>query len=262
MLGGGEAPRLQPEPVARFGRLERPVHRQRRRQQDRRVDERDELRQLGPVRRPGGPSNDPDEEVGREEGPEDHHLADDEKQHAEQLRVHPRRAVGGWRVSGVNRVLGGAGCFHHALTGVASMCSTGRLVAACTRSTSFDAIQRELPSGSVEITISEMWKNCTAFIVAVYGSGSPTMPAATIPSSRSDATSARMRSRASATAWPSRCSCGTTTMNRWGPVAASSGSRALSSGAVAVRFATTRVTSNGRPSATMATTTCSTGRAG
>ena len=36
------------------------------------------------LRRPLGALHDPDEEVGREEGPEDHHLGDDEKQHPEQ----------------------------------------------------------------------------------------------------------------------------------------------------------------------------------
>ena len=36
--------------------------------------------------------HDPDEEVGREEGPEDHHLGDDEKQHPEQLRARPARS--------------------------------------------------------------------------------------------------------------------------------------------------------------------------
>jgi hypothetical protein len=38
--------------------------------------------------------HDPDEEVGREEGPEDHDLRDDEEQHPEHLGLDPRRPVG------------------------------------------------------------------------------------------------------------------------------------------------------------------------
>ena len=48
---------------------------------------------------------------------------------------------------------------------------------------------------------------------------------------------------------PARPLCGTTTMKRRGPSSASAFRRSTSSGAATVRFATTSVTSNGRPSA-------------
>jgi hypothetical protein len=38
-----------------------------------------------------------DEEVGSEKGPENHHLGDDEKQHAQDRGLDPRRAMGGRR---------------------------------------------------------------------------------------------------------------------------------------------------------------------
>ena len=47
------------------------------------------------------------------------------------------------------------------------MCSTGLFVALSMRSTSLSAIHCELPAGSVETTISEMWKYCAAFSAAV-----------------------------------------------------------------------------------------------
>jgi hypothetical protein len=49
-----------------------------------------------------------------------------------------------------------------------SMCSTGHwFVAAPTRSTSLSATHFDVSSGSVEMTISEMWTNYTASITAV-----------------------------------------------------------------------------------------------
>ena len=88
------------------------------------------------------------------------------------------------------------------------------------------------------------------------------MPAATISDSSSDASSVFSRERASRAAAPSAELCGTTAMNRRGPSAASAFRRSTSSGAATVRFATTSVTSNGRPSFVRSTTTCSTGSPG
>ena len=140
-------PACRPAPVAHLVRVLGPVQRERGRDQDRRVDARDQLRQLRSLGRPVGALHDPDEEVGREEGPEDHHLGDDEKQHPEQRRVHARGAVG--RRRAVVLVLGvtgrdGAG-LHQASTGSSedSTCSTGLFVAFRTRSTSLSATQRE-----------------------------------------------------------------------------------------------------------------------
>ena len=121
--------------------------------------------------RPVGAAHDPDEEVGREEGPEDHDLRDDEKQHPEERGLDPRGAVGLGRPVvivpvGVAHVRGGG---HYASAFARdSMCSTGTLlVAPRTRSTSLSATHCDEPSGSVEITISEMWKYWTAFMTAV-----------------------------------------------------------------------------------------------
>ena len=61
--------------------------------------------------------HDPDEEVGREEGPEDHDLGDDEKQHPEQLGLDARGAVGLRRpvvVVVVDVRVGDRGGFHQA----------------------------------------------------------------------------------------------------------------------------------------------------
>ena len=120
--------------------------------------------------RPVGAAHDPDEEVGREEGPEDHDLRDDEKQHPEERGLDPRGAVGLGRavmvVVGVVRPDRGGSHYASALVRD-SMCSTGMLVASRTRSTSLSATHCDEPSGSVEMTISEMWKYCTAFRTAV-----------------------------------------------------------------------------------------------
>ena len=156
----GQHSGLQAEAVVRLHRLERPVHRERRGHEDGGVHARDRHGKVGVRRRPIGAAHDPDEEVGREEGPEDHDLADDEKQHPERPRVDPRRAVGlGRPVVLVVSVVDRRG-FHQASAATAadSMCSTGLFVALCTRSTSLSATHFELSSGSVEITISEMKK--------------------------------------------------------------------------------------------------------
>ena len=94
----------------------------------------DQLRQLGALGGPLGAAHDPDEEVGGEEGPEDHHLGDDEKQHAEQLRLDARGAVGLRRAVAVLVVDAGVAAvrdrcgFHQASAPAGSLdstCSTG-----------------------------------------------------------------------------------------------------------------------------------------
>ena len=94
---GGQQADPQRGPVLALRALERPVHRHRRREQDRRVDAGDGDRQVHPLGRPWVVRHDPDEEVGREERSEEHDLGDDEKQHPEQLRLDPRRLVRGRR---------------------------------------------------------------------------------------------------------------------------------------------------------------------
>src|SRR3954462_13108351 len=95
--------------------------------------------------------HDPDEEVGREEGPEDHDLRDDEQQHPEERGVDARRPVGLGRtvvvvvVPVVVDVGGGSGHYASAFARD-SMCSTGTLVAPRTRSTSLSATHCDVPS--------------------------------------------------------------------------------------------------------------------
>src|SRR4029453_2635527 len=85
---------LHPGSVAPFDRLERPVHREARRDQDPRVDPRAENRQGERRGRPlGGAGHDPREEVDREERAEEHDLRRDEEQHSERRGVHPRALV-------------------------------------------------------------------------------------------------------------------------------------------------------------------------
>ena len=174
-------PACSPKPVVGLRRLERPVHRQRRGQQDRRVDARDQLRQLRARGRPLVAVHDPDEEVGREEGPEDHHLGDDEKQHAEQLRLDARGAVGLGRAVVVLVVDAGVAAVAPWLGWLTEAASIrlGRLFPgldvldrACRRSrwifsTRPFSTHSERLEGSVETTTSEMWKYWSAFIAAV-----------------------------------------------------------------------------------------------
>ena len=88
------SPAFMPHRLPGLADDQRPVHGQRRGQQDRGVDAGDRLREL---RARGGPlvavDHDPDEEVGREERSEEHHLGDDEKQHPEDLRLDAGAAV-------------------------------------------------------------------------------------------------------------------------------------------------------------------------
>ena len=250
-------PGLQAAAVADLVRVLGPVQRERGRHQDRRVDARDQLRQLGALGRPSAPCHDPDEEVGREEGPEDHDLGDDEKQHPEQRGLDPRGAVGRRRPVVLVLVAGARAPARIAPASIRPPPASATRCArpACrsrfaTRSTSLSATHFELSSGSVEMTISEMWKNCTAFITAVKGSGSPIMPAATMPVvlERGRAASSRRSRAARDRAARRRGPAGTTTMKRCGPSSASSLRRSTSSPPAAVWLATTSVTSNGRPS--------------
>ena len=157
---GQQHPGLQAEVVAVLDRRLRPVHRQRRAQQDRGVDARDRDRQLvvaerEPVMALG---HEADEEVGREEGPEDHDLRDDEEQHPEQLLVHPRAAVGLRRAMVVVVVVmlerdrrADSGGLHQwflpaagaARSGSATMCSTSMFEALRTREMRSARIQPE-----------------------------------------------------------------------------------------------------------------------
>ena len=105
---------LEAVPVAALDRLHRPVHREARGDEDRRVDPGDEDRELVVAgqadavderllaRQPVLPAlrstvdrrvDDADEEVGGEERAEQHRLGGDEQEHAEHRRVEPRAAV-------------------------------------------------------------------------------------------------------------------------------------------------------------------------
>ena len=88
------SPAWRPARLPRLIEVQRPVHREARRDQDRGVDPRDEDGKV--ERRPaasGGVVDDPDEEVGREERAEQHDLRADEEEHPEHARVDPRAGV-------------------------------------------------------------------------------------------------------------------------------------------------------------------------
>ena len=189
----------------------------------------------------------------------------------EQLRLHPRRAVGLGRARGAPRGRAWpAGMEAASMLGLApagwdsvedSMCSTGLLVAL------FDAVD-ELVGHPLRAALGQRgdrrprrcgstgprsWRPCR-------GRGRRSCPAATIPASRRDSSSRRSRARAAcSTASPRPEDCGMTTMKRCGPSAASAFRRSVSSGLATVWLASTSVTSKGRPSAARSTTTCSTG---
>src|SRR3954451_5204795 len=263
-----EDPGLQREAVVRLHAVLRPVQRERRRHEDAGVHAGHRHGQLVPVdREPLVAVHDADEEVGREERAEHHDLADDEKHHPEQLGLDPgalirrRRAV----VVVVGRVpVGDARRFHAqaSTAALASTCSTGLLVARRTREMRSARSQPERVAGSVEITMSSTRNNCSAFMVAVYGSGSPIMPAQTMPPERRRSSTWPRRPRAAWAAVPPPPSWGTQTMYRRSrpssPALARRRSRRLSP--AAVRLATTSVTSKGRPSLSRYVMTCVTGR--
>src|SRR6476620_5767035 len=146
--GGGEA-HHQSAAVAASDRLQRPVHREARGDQDRRVHAGDRLRDLEAVGRPRPDVGDhAEEEVGGEERAEQHHLRDDEYEDAERLPVDPGALVRLGRAV----MLGGGGMRLHQLTTSsatwgeplpeaaatgaeaprASMCSTGMSVSSLT----------------------------------------------------------------------------------------------------------------------------------
>ena len=157
---GGEDARPAGRSGCRAWPLERPVHVS---------DDESRIAVLTPAisfgrsvafRRPLRAPHDPDEEVGREEGPEDHHLADDEQQHARAAAARPAKS--GWpraaRGAPRGRRAAMRGGFHRrpprprARTRSRTRCARP----ACwsrpaIRSTSLSAIHSELPAGSVEI---------------------------------------------------------------------------------------------------------------
>ena len=109
--------RLESCPVAALDRLEGPVHREARRDEDDGVDTRHEHRQVIALGRPRVAVNDADEEVRGEERPEEHDLRADEEQHSEHTRIHARRDVRGGRMLAVGVVVCRGGVrFHYAVT--------------------------------------------------------------------------------------------------------------------------------------------------
>ena len=81
--------------VAAADRLQRVVDREARGDEDRGVDAGDRDREFERFRRPGRRvDDDPEEEVGGEERPEQHDLGDDEEEDPERLAVDPRALVG------------------------------------------------------------------------------------------------------------------------------------------------------------------------
>src|SRR5205807_10522957 len=133
--------------------------------EDRGVDARDFDREFGTRGGPRVAFADANEEVRREEGAEDHHLGDDEKQHPEHLRLRARRAVRGRRMIGVVVGVRGAVGDARGLHGYArapagagatsmTMCSTGTGETPRTRSIRCARSHPERSSGSVEMSTS------------------------------------------------------------------------------------------------------------
>src|SRR5215203_2145206 len=177
--GGAEEPgRNQAEfeagAVAAADRLQRVVDGEARGDHDRGVHPRHRDRQLVGVRRPARRvDDDPEEEVGGEEGPEKHHLGDDEKEDAERLAVDPRALVGlGWAVVVIAVADGDGGALHQlslpwtacgspsAATAVAgrptSMCSTDLSVISRTRPIRSSSSHCERSPAKVEIRMSSI----------------------------------------------------------------------------------------------------------
>ncbi len=131
---------------------------------------RDGDRQLVGMRRPGRRvDDDAEEEVGGEEGAEEHDLGDDEEQDAQRLAVDPRALVGLRRpvVLLVGVAEGDGGALHQAssppsataaATAAAgrptSRCSTGLSVISRTRPIRSSSSQREVSPAKVEISTS------------------------------------------------------------------------------------------------------------
>ena len=142
------------------------------------------LGHLGAGRRPGVVVDDADEEVRGEERAEDHDLGDDEKQHPERRRLHARGAVRGRRsvvlVLGVGdrRRLPCAAPRRWARPFRVDHVLDRLARGARTRSIRSERSQPDFVSANVEITMSSTRKYCSALVIAVNGSGSPTIPAA------------------------------------------------------------------------------------
>src|SRR5215211_757269 len=115
---GGHQAQFEAGAIAAADRLQGIVDREAGGDQDRGVHARHGLRQFEWFRRPARRVDDyPEEEVRGEEGPEEHHLGDDEEEDPEGLAVDPRALVGLRRtvvVIGV-AVTDGYGCALHQL---------------------------------------------------------------------------------------------------------------------------------------------------
>src|SRR3954454_10489565 len=250
--------------------LDGPVHRERRRDEDARVDAGDEHRDRMPRCRPGVPLHDADEEVRREERSEEHDLADDEEVHPQGLGIDRRREVRRRRPVVLAlllvKVCCDAGGFHQAgwpswALGdevlPATTCSTGLPVAERTRPTRSARSQPERSGSKVEMMMSSTGYQRTAFWIAVNGSGWTTWPTASTPSSSSCRSTCARRSYGS----PSPPSpCGRITTKRWRPSVARLLMRSSSCWLPTVWLATTSVSLPRSESLGSSTTTCSTGR--
>src|SRR5690349_9934048 len=147
---GGDQAEFQAGAVSAADRLQRVVDREARGDEDRRVHASDRDRQLVGVRRPARRVDDhPEEEVGGEEGPEQHHLGDDEEEDAERLAIDPRALVGLRRavvVIGVVVTDSYGGALHQPSSPSATAAATavaGRPTSMC--STDFSVISRTRP---------------------------------------------------------------------------------------------------------------------
>src|SRR5262249_11867084 len=246
-------------PVAALDRLRGPVHREARGHENRRVDARDELRELVARGRPGRVVDDADEEVGREERAEDHDLRRDEEQHPERRRVDARALVRDRRAVVIGVCGGGA---HTApatlLSASTTTCSTGTPESLRKRPTTSRRSQLlAFSPGKVETMISSTRSSAIACMAAVYGSGCATWPCASMPASRSSVSAARSRrSACGCDPWPGSL-CGLISRKLAGDRAARARIRSSSCSPTTVSFAITRTFRS--PLAVCSTTTCSTG---
>ena len=218
------------------------------------------------------PCHDPDEEVGREEGPEDHDLRDDEKQHPEQLGLDARAAVGrrravvvrrrgrSWRLPWRTSVLAQAavGLLGHDVLDRACR----RLAHALDEVGAHPARARRGQRRDDDVV--DAGRTAARSSSRCRDRGRRSCPRRAGPRG-AGGRAPGPAGRAPGGVWmPSPPSWGTTTMNRWRSVLGAMSLIALAAAArpTPCALATTSVTSKGRPSASMSATTCSTGSAG
>src|SRR4051812_38207771 len=253
--------RAQAEHVALLHRRQRPVHGERGRHEDQRVDERHVDRQMERRGRPLDAVDDPHEEVRGEERAEEHDLRPDEQVHPEDRRRDARRVVRLGRMLLVVVEMRFGVRDHQAFTNSGtstSTCSTGSFVSVRRRSSKLRRSQPDRSPGNVETITSSTRSSSIVCATAEYGSGCEIWPWTSMPSPRSRWTACRRR-RSAASYEPSVSPCGEMMRKLAFPCAARSRIFWSSGSPSTVWFATTR-TFLSPLSDVRSTTTCWNGR--